>query len=151
MKHRSLVLSALLLGSLSINLPSHAQIATSSNFEVNAEAFADLQILRYQVPGFETLNLQQKKLAYYLYEAGLSGRDIIYDQKGKYNLLVRKTIENIYGTYKGDRKTADWQKFKTYAGRVWFSNGIYHHYGNEKFIPDRIFFGRIINCSAACG
>jgi len=142
MKPNSLVLSTVfVLGSLGINFQTHAQTTSnkSTTFNVNAEAFADLQILRYQVPGFETLTLQQKKLAYYLYEAGLSGRDIIYDQKGKYNLLVRKTIENIYGTYKGDRKTADWQKFKTYAGRVWFSNGIYHHYGNEKFIPEHSF------------
>lgn len=140
MKQRSLMLSsALLLGSLSFNLPTNAQTTSNDKFDVNAEAFADLQILRYQVPGFEELSLQQKKLAYFLYEAGLSGRDIIYDQKGKYNLLVRKTIENIYATYKGDKKSADWQKFKDYAGRVWFSNGIYHHYGNEKFVPEHSF------------
>ena len=140
MKPRSLVLSsALLLGSLSFNLLTNAQTTSKENFNVNAEAFADLQILRYQIPGFEELSLQQKKLAYYLYEAGLSGRDIIYDQKGKYNLLVRKTIENIYATYKGDKKSADWQKFRDYAGRVWFSNGIYHHYGNEKFVPEHSF------------
>ncbi|WP_207532999.1 dipeptidyl-peptidase 3 family protein [Desertivirga arenae] len=139
MKLNSLVLSTMLLGGLGYSSSVHGQNSTKSSFDVNAEAFADLQILRYQVPGFETLSLQQKKLAYYLYEAGLSGRDIIYDQKGKYNLLVRKTIENIYGTYKGDRKTADWEKFKTYAGRVWFSNGIYHHYGNEKFVPEHDF------------
>ena len=105
-------------------------------FNVTAEAFADLQLLRYQVPGFDELSRQQKKLLYYLSEAALAGRDIIYDQKGKYNLLVRKTLENIYATYKGGRKAADWKKFTTYAGQVWFSNGIHHHYGNEKFVPE---------------
>ncbi|MBC7914635.1 MAG: dihydrofolate reductase, partial [Pyrinomonadaceae bacterium] len=130
---------ALSLGCLSLVQNSIAQTKVNPPFRVTAESFADLQILRYQVPGFNELNLQQKKLAYYLSEAALSGRDIIYDQSGKYNLLVRKTIENIYSTYKGDRKTADWQKFKTYAGRFWFSNGMHHHYGNEKFIPEHSY------------
>jgi dipeptidyl-peptidase-3 len=93
-----------------------------SNFEVSADSFADLQVLRYQVPGFEELTRGQKKLAYYLSEAALCGRDITYDQHNKYNLLLRKTLENIYGTYKGERNSADWEKFKTYAGRFWFSN-----------------------------
>jgi dipeptidyl-peptidase-3 len=104
-------------------------------FVVEAEAFADLQILRYQVPGFDGLSLQQKQLAYYLYEAALCGRDIIYDQKSKYGILLRKTLENAYGTYKGDTASADWKKFTEYCGRVWFSNSNHHHYGNEKFIP----------------
>lgn len=110
-----------------------------STFRVAAESFADLQTLRYQVPGFNELSLQQKKLAYYLYEAGLSGRDIIYDQRGKYNLLIRKTLENIYTSYSGDQTSEDWRKFKDYAGRFWFSNGNHHHYGNEKFIPEFSF------------
>lgn len=141
MKYRYLLTSILCIGCLSINQPvALAQTKTGDKtFDVFAESFADLQILRYQVPGFDELSLQQKKLAYYLSEAALSGRDIIYDQSGKYNLLVRKTIENIYSTYKGDRNTADWQKFKTYAGRFWFSNGNHHHYGNEKFIPEHSF------------
>ncbi|RYG45601.1 MAG: dihydrofolate reductase, partial [Chitinophagaceae bacterium] len=105
------------------------------SFQVKAEAFADLQILRYQVPGFNELTLQQKQLAYYLYEAAHSGRDIIYDQHSKYGILLRKTIEAIYGTYSGDKTAEDWNKFKEYCGRVWFSNGNHHHYGNEKFIP----------------
>ncbi|WP_423149490.1 dipeptidyl-peptidase 3 family protein [Rubrolithibacter danxiaensis] len=122
-----------------------------STFDVAAESFADLQLLRYRVPGFDELSLQQKKLAYYLSEAALAGRDIIYDQKGKYNLLVRKTIETIYGTYKGDRKSADWDKFKSYAGQVWFSNGIHHHYGNDKLIPQFSFqyFTQLIKNSDA--
>lgn len=104
-------------------------------FVVEAESFADLQILRYQVPGFNGLSLQQKQLAYYLYEAALCGRDIIYDQKSKNGILLRKTLENAYATYKGDTSSADWKKFTEYCGRVWFSNGNHHHYGNEKFIP----------------
>lgn len=109
---------------------------SSKEFKVEAESFADLQLLRYQVPGFSELPLQQKKLAYYLYEAALSGRDIIYDQKSKYGLLMRKTLETMYTTYKGQRTTKEWRLFQTYCGRFWFSNGNHHHYGNEKFIPD---------------
>ncbi|MGV3509322.1 MAG: dipeptidyl-peptidase 3 family protein [Sphingobacteriaceae bacterium] len=148
MRYKYLLTSILCIACLSINRPTAlAQAKTQEkNFNVFAESFADLQILRYQVPGFDELSLQQKKLAYYLSEAALSGRDIIYDQSGKYNLLVRKTIENIYSTYKGDRNSADWQKFKTYAGRFWFSNGNHHHYGNEKFIPEHSFayFSRLV-------
>ncbi|MEO5991167.1 MAG: hypothetical protein ABIP68_05985, partial [Ferruginibacter sp.] len=101
--------------------------------------FADLQILRYQVPGFENLTLQQKQLAYYLYEAANSGRDIIYDQLGKNNILLRKTIEALYTNYTGDKTDVNWKKFEDYCGRFWFSNGNHHHYGNEKFIPECSF------------
>ena len=104
-------------------------------FDVMAESFSDLQVLRYQVPGFENLSPKEKELAYYLYEATMCGRDIIYDQKSKHGLLLRKTLETIYGTYQGDRKSADWKKLEDYCGRFWFSNGNHHHYGNEKFIP----------------
>ncbi|MDB5203807.1 MAG: Dipeptidyl-peptidase [Ferruginibacter sp.] len=106
-----------------------------TSFTVEAEGFADLQILRYQVPGFNDLPLAQKQLAYYLYEAALCGRDIIYDQKSKYGLTLRKTIETIYGSYTGDKTSADWKMLEEYCGRVWFSNGNHHHYGNEKFVP----------------
>jgi len=106
-----------------------------SSFVYGAQSFADLQILRYQVPGFNTLTLQQKKLAYYLYEAALSGRDMIYDQKSRYGLLVRKTLEAVYGTYNGNKNSDDWKNFETYCGCFWFSNGNHHHYGNEKFVP----------------
>lgn len=105
------------------------------NFKVAAEAFADLQLLRYQVPGWDKLDARQKELAYYLYEAALAGRDIIYDQRGKYNLTVRKTLEAILGSYKGTKSGADWENFKTYAGQVWFGNGTHHHYSNDKIIP----------------
>lgn len=106
------------------------------NFVVEAESFADLQVLRYQVPGFEELSLQEKKLAYYLYEAALSGRDIIYDQKSKHGLTLRKTLEAIYASFSGDRNTEVWKRFQEYCGRFWFSNGNHHHYGNEKFLPE---------------
>lgn len=110
-------------------------VSYDTSFSVEAEAFADLQVLRYQVPGFNTLSLQQKQLAYYLYEAALSGRDIAYDQRGRYALLVLRTLNTAYGTYSGDKNSDDWKKFQEYCGRFWFSNGNHHHYGNEKFIP----------------
>ncbi|MCF8449338.1 MAG: dipeptidyl peptidase 3 [Taibaiella sp.] len=106
------------------------------NFVTEAQSFADLQLLRYQVPGFNSLSLQQKKLAYYLYEAALCGRDIIYDQKSKDGLLLRKTIEVIFDTYRGDKISEDWKKLETYSGKFWFSNGNYHHYSNVKFVPE---------------
>ncbi|HEX8355835.1 MAG TPA: hypothetical protein VF610_00400, partial [Segetibacter sp.] len=142
MKYKYLIASALSIGCFSLSqtvATAQEKPNDSKNFKVLAESFADLQILRYQVPGFNDLSLKEKKLAYYLSEAALSGRDIIYDQNGKYSLLMRKTIENIYSTYKGDRNAADWQKFKNYAGQFWFSNGNHHHYGNEKFIPSHSF------------
>ena len=113
-----------------------AQNIQAQDFKVEAESFADLQVLRYQVPGFEELTSKQKELAYYLYEAALSGRDIIYDQKSKHGILLRKTLEAMYGTFKGDKTTADWKKFEDYCGRFWFSNGNHHHYSNDKFIPE---------------
>jgi dipeptidyl-peptidase III len=108
---------------------------TDSNFDVIAESFGDLQILRYQVPGFDALSDQQKELAYYLYEAAMCGRDIIYDQKSKHGILVRKTLEAMYGNYAGNKEDAQWKQFEEYCGRFWFSNGNHHHYGNEKFMP----------------
>ena len=116
-----------------------AAISYDSTFKVEVESFADLQVLRYQVPGFNELSLAQKQLAYYLYEAALSGRDIIYDQKSKYGILIRKTLEAVYGTSHADTTNADWKKFREYCGRVWFSNGNHHHYSNEKFIPECSF------------
>jgi len=118
-------------------------------FEVEAERFGDLQVLRYQVKGFNELSLQQKQLAYYLYEAAMSGRDIIYDQKYKHNLSIRKTIDAIYSTYTGDKNTEDWKKFEVYAKRIWFSNGIHHHYSNMKMMPEfneEYFLNLIKNC-----
>lgn len=110
-----------------------------ASFEYVADAFADLQILRYQVPGWEELTLQQKTLAYYLYEASLAGRDIFYDQANKHGLTIRKTIEAIFESYQGEKNGKDWEDFKEYAGRVWFSNGNFHHYSKDKFIPAHSF------------
>ena len=99
------------------------------------EQFADLQILRYRVPGFEDLSLKQKELVYYLTEAALQGRDILFDQNGKYNLTIRRMLEAVYTGYNGDKNTPDFKAMEVYLKRVWFSNGIHHHYGSEKFVP----------------
>ena len=105
-------------------------------FKYKTEQFADVKILRYQVPGFEKLSLNQKKLLYFLSQAALSGRDIIYDQNFKYNLTIRRTLEAIVDKYNGDRKSEDFVKFMTYTKRVWFCNGIHHHYSSDKFLPE---------------
>ena len=107
-----------------------------SNFKYLTEQFADAKILRYQVPGFDSLSLNQKKLIYFLSQAALAGRDITYDQNYKYNLLVKKTLEAIYSDYKGDRTTEGFKEFVVYLKRVWFSNGIHHHYSTDKFFPE---------------
>lgn len=100
------------------------------------EQFADLKIIRYQVPGFDQLSLQQKKLVYYLTQAGYCGRDIIWDQNYRHNLSIRKALENIVTNYNGDMTSADWENFMVYTKRIWFSNGIHHHYGMNKFKPE---------------
>ena len=104
-------------------------------FSYQDEQFADLQMLRYRVDGFENLTTAQKTLVYYLSEAALSGRDILWDQNGRYNLRIRKTLETIYTDYPGERECDDFKAFTVYLKRVWFSNGIHHHYGCEKFKP----------------
>ena len=109
--------------------------AETEKFDYTVEQFADLQILRYRVPGFEELTLDQKKLVYYLTEAALQGRDILFDQNGKYNLVIRKMLEAVYTGYAGDKTSADFKAMEVYLKRVWFSNGIHHHYGCEKFVP----------------
>jgi len=108
----------------------------AEEFQYFSEQFADLYIARYRVPGLEDLSLKQKELLYYLTQAGLSGRDIMYDQNYKYNLLVRRTLEAIVSGYPGARDTEDFDKFLVYTKRVWFSNGIHHHYSNAKIIPE---------------
>ena len=125
------------------------QMEKPEEFKYQTDQFADLAILRYKVPGFEELSLKQKQLVYYLYEAALSGRDIFYDQNYRHNLLVRKTLEAIVDSYNGDRKSDDFDKFMVYTKRVWFSNGIHHHYSNIKMIPDfsEEYFAELINKS----
>lgn len=104
-------------------------------FSYIVDQFADLQILRYQVPGFANLSLRQKQLLYHLSEAALMGRDILFDQNGRYNLVIRRTLEAVYLYGKVDKSSADYQAFEVYLNRVWFANGIHHHYGEDKFIP----------------
>jgi dipeptidyl-peptidase-3 len=115
------------------------------------EQFADLRILRYKVPGFEELPLKQKQLLYYLSEAALSGRDIIYDQNYKHNIYIRRTLENIYKTYIGEKSGENWEAFMTYTKRVWFSNGIHHHYSTKKIEPgfDYSYFEELVRNSSS--
>ena len=108
----------------------------STDFDYNVEQFGDIKVLRYQIPGWEKLTLKEQKLVYYLTQAGLAGRDIMWDQNYRYNLTIRKALENIYTNYKGDKTTEDWKNFENYLKRVWFSNGIHHHYSNDKMKPD---------------
>ena len=126
---------------------STSQKEQNENFSYTVDAFADMQILRYRVPQVEALSVRQKELLYYLTEAALNGRDILYDQNGKYNLLVRRTLEAVYTNYDGDKNTADFCAFETYLKRVWVSNGIHHHYGNDKFVPEfsQSFFENEVN------
>lgn len=121
--------------------------SVKDTFNYFAEQFADLRVLRYKVPGFDDLSLKQKKLLYYLHEAALSGRDIAWDQKYKNNLLVRHTLEGIVKDYKGPRESADWDKFMVYTKRVWFSNGIHHHYSTMKIKPEfpREYFKQLMD------
>jgi len=127
--------------------PEPAAAATEFNWQI--DQFADLQILRYQVPGFEALTARQKELVYYLSEAALCGRDIIFDQNFKHNLKVLRTLDAIVQGYKGDREDPRWAAFMTYVKRVWFSNGIHHHYSNDKFVPgfDADYFAALVKGS----
>ncbi|WP_418494668.1 dipeptidyl-peptidase 3 family protein [Coprobacter sp.] len=109
--------------------------AAEKNF-YSVEKFADLEILRYKVPGFEDLTPKQKELVYYLSQAALQGRDILYDQNGKWNLAIRRTLEAVYTQYKGDRNSNDFKALEKYLKQVWFANGIHHHYSTDKFKPE---------------
>jgi len=108
----------------------------ASGFVWQTEQFADLKMIRYQVPGWDQLSPQQKALVYCLNQAGLSGRDIMYDQNNRYNLRIRDLLEAVYTGYEGDKSTIGWQRFETYLKRIWFSNGIHHHYANTKIMPE---------------
>ena len=123
---------------------SHQESQTPSiqDFKYSVDRFADIEILRYRVLDFEELSLQQKELIYYLSQAALEGRDIIYDQNNKFNLCVRRTLEAIYTNYRGNRKSGDFHQLTVYLKRVWMSNGIHHHYAEDKFIPEfsQVFF-----------
>ena len=107
----------------------------ADDFDYTVEQFADLQILRYKVKDFDKLTLKQKELVYYLSQAALEGRDILYDQNGKYNLVIRRMLETVYTDYQGDRNDSNFVNLEVYLKRVWFSNGIHHHYASDKFVP----------------
>ena len=151
MKHVSKwLLAALVLLTFACTKKSETAAGKSEKeFIFQTEQFADLKIIRYQIPGFDRLTPQQKEMAYYLYEAGVSGRDIIWDQNYKHNLLVRRTLEAIVANYKGDRNTEDFKNFMVYTKRVWFSNGIHHHYGSKKFEPgfSKEYFAQLVKNS----
>ena len=117
-----------------LSLSLHA--AEDKNFNYHVDDFADIEVLRYEVPKFNSLSLQQKLMTYYLTQAAQAGRDIIWDQNGKYNLPLRKALEEIYTRYNGDKNSQDFKAFEKYLKQVWFGNGIYHHYANDKFIPE---------------
>ena len=125
----------LLVGTMPLFAQQQTDSGEPGKFLVQADRFADLSVLRYEIPGWDNLSLDQKKLVYYLTEAGYSGRDIIYDQNCRYNLTIRHALEHIVANYTGDRTSKEWDAFMTYTKRVWFSNGIHHHYSMDKIQP----------------
>ncbi|MBR5194070.1 MAG: dihydrofolate reductase [Bacteroidaceae bacterium] len=124
-----------IMGAMSLVACNQEKKQVEDNFKYTVEKFAVFQFLRFKVHGFEELPLKQKELVYYLSEAALQGRDILFDQNGKYNLIIRKMLEVVYTDYQGDRTDANFKGFETYLKRVWFSNGIHHHYAADKFVP----------------
>lgn len=121
---------------LMVSAATKASAPPVENFKYTVDKFADIEILRYRVPDFEKLSLKQKELIYFLNQAALEGRDILYDQNNKYNLTIRRTLEAVYVNYKGDRKSKEFSQLTTYLKRVWMGNGIHHHYSEDKFIPE---------------
>lgn len=120
-------------------------------FKWKIDQFADIKVMRYQVSAFDSLTPHQRTLVYYLSQAAISGRDIFTDQNFKYNLAIRRTLEAIYKGYSGDRKTPEWEQFIVYLKRVWFSNGIHHHYSTDKFLPEfsQEYFNQLVNSTSA--
>ena len=135
-KYFVLCITLIVLLSACSNKVNEKKDTMENNFEWNIDQFADVKIMRYQVPGFDDLSLNQKVLVYYLAQAAIEGRDIIFDQNNKYNLLVRNTLEAIYENYSGDKNNADYLALVTYLKCVWFANGIHHHYSMDKFVPE---------------
>ncbi len=118
-----------------ISTSCHKDEAKTGEFDYTVDRFTDIEVLRYKVPGFEDLSLNQKKLIYYLTEAALWGRDILWDQNNEYNLPIRRMLEAVYTNYSGDRESEDFKNFERYLKQVWFANGIHHHYSTDKFTP----------------
>jgi len=131
------------------NEPIETVATTETDFSFNVEEFADIKILRYQIPGWDNLTLKEQKLVYYLTQAGLEGRDIMWDQNYRHNLKIRQALENIYTNYTGDTSTEDWKNFETFLKRVWFSNGIHHHYSNAKLVPEfsKAYFNALLTAT----
>ena len=127
------LVSSLILGSM---VAFTSQGAEDPNFNYLVDRFADIEVLRYEVPGFKNLTPRQKEMIYYLSQAGQAGRDIIWDQNGKYNLQIRRLLEAVYRHYDGDKNSADYKAFEKYLKQVWFGNGIHHHDSNDKFVPE---------------
>lgn len=145
MKKTTLIcMTGLVLASCGTKPSSEAGATASFNYVV--DQFSDVQILRYQVPGFESLTLQQKKLVYYLSQAAIEGRDILYDQNGKHNLCIRRTLEAVYNHYQGDRQSEEFQNLTSYLKQVWMGNGIHHHYSMDKYTPafSQTFFAQAV-------
>lgn len=148
MKYKTaiMLMATSLISACSNNSEQTTPAPSADKFEYKVDKFADLEILRYQVPDFENLSLNQKKLIYFLSQAALEGRDILYDQNNKYNLAIRRTLEAIYLNYQGSREEKEFQNLVVYLKRVWFSNGIHHHYATDKFEPDfsQAYFEQVV-------
>ncbi len=129
------MLSAVALAACSKKESVTEKRVSSDNFEYKVEEFADIQVLRYQITGWDNLTAKEQELVYYLTQAGMAGRDIFWDQNYKHNLKIRKALENIYTSYSGDKSSENWKQFEIYLKRVWFSNGIHHHYSTDKIKP----------------
>jgi len=129
------------------NTSENASAKSEDDFKTMTEQFADIKILRYQIPAWDELTLQQKELTYYLTQAGMAGRDMMYDQNYRHNLTIRRTLEDIYRNYEGDKSSDDWNAFETYLKRIWFASGIHHHYSYEKFTPefDRAYLEKLLS------
>ncbi len=156
-KHITLLSAGILLSSCGSEKIEEQEISTQTvekqekEDNVTVDRFADIQVLRYDIVDFDKLSLDQKKLVYYLSQAGLAGRDIIYDQNNPFNLEIRKTIEKIVTDYAGDKESEEWKKFMIYAKQIWFANGIHHHYGMDKIMPQfsETYFDKLISESNA--
>ncbi len=147
MKHTKLIMILLAASSLLSCTNQNDAKTQEGTFEWEIDQFADIRIMRYQVPGWDDLDLKQKELIYYLNQAALCGRDIIFDQNYKHNLSIRRILEAVYQDYPGDRDAQGWKDFTVYLKRVWFSNGIHHHYSTDKFLPlfEQEYFAMLVN------